>query len=79
VGEETLRETEYSKEGSISVVEQYRDGHLDGVKREYYPTGVIQRTSYWTDGQQNGKDTKFDDSGKIEQLPKNYLTDLAQL
>jgi antitoxin component YwqK of YwqJK toxin-antitoxin module len=51
--------------GKFQFQAQYKDGQLDGIKREYYDNGKIQQETEFKDGVQHGAYKYYNEEGQL--------------
>ena len=57
----------YFEDGQLYILENYKDGRLDGERYEYYPTGELKECAEYIDGLLDGRLQKFDIQGRLRE------------
>lgn len=65
VGQKHGKHVYFKKNGDTTLLENYKNGILDGVKRTYYNDGKVEREIYYKEGQFNGSFRIFSAEGKV--------------
>jgi antitoxin component YwqK of YwqJK toxin-antitoxin module len=55
----------YPKTGVLQLEAVVVDDKLDGVSKEYYPSGALKKVSHYKDNKKEGIETEYDPDGGI--------------
>jgi antitoxin component YwqK of YwqJK toxin-antitoxin module len=64
-GEKHGKQVFYSKKGDTTLVENYQNGILEGVKKKYYPGSKIKEVIHYKKGLMDGEFLYYNQEGKV--------------